>query len=371
MIFVRLILLLGICVTGFVTIECQNCINGAGYCNFGTSYLRCYINNNDAQSIKALLTNCASNSVSFNYIEVYKNYVSNEYANLLVDIELPSNIQSLNIYNNEDQDHIRLTTSSQNTGLTRIYTYAYIELESNDFFAHFTGLQQINMRFVLSREPPSFTNLNYLTYLSMNLVGPITHTLDNGIVSGLTNLVTLYLPYSYFNGIAKGAFRSMNSLLSLSLAYNELTYIEDGALSELSSLERFYLHENEQLTVSDNVFEGLTDLTYLYMDNNPGFPLNALIQARSVVYLYLRYNGYHTLDPYVFQQMDSLKYLYLSDPFVCDCKLQWASLVGQYQLYIQSAVCSDPSDHFSRSTSITTQSLYTNCSLTGYGIHLQ
>ena len=362
MAFVRLILLLGICVAGFVTIECQDCTNGAGYCDYSTSSLKCYINNNDTQLIKVLLTDCTSNNVSFSSIYVYKDYVSNEYANLLLDIELPSNIQSLYINNYQDQDHIRLTTSSQNAALTIIYTEAYIELESNDFFTHFTGLQNINMDYVLSREPPSFTNLVSLTYLSMNLVGPVTHVLDDGIVSGLINLVTLSLPNSYFNGIAKGALSGMNSLTKLDLRKNELAYIEDEALSELSSLERFYLHDNEQLSVSDNVFEGLTDLTYLYLDNNPGFPLNALIQAKSVVYLYLRYNGYHTLDPYVFQQMDSLNYLYLSDPFICDCKLQWISLVNQYQLDIRQGVCSESVDPFPRL--ITTQGLYTNCSQT-------
>ena len=220
------------------------------------------------------------------------------------------------------------------------------------------------MSYVLSREPPSFTNINDLTYLRMYLVGPVIHTLDEGIVSELTNLVSLHLPFSYFNGIAKGAFRGMNKLTYLNLAYNKLAYVEDGALSELSSLEDLYLHGNELVSVPDNVFEGLTDLTLLYLDNNPGFPSNALVQADSVISLYLRYNEYHTLDPYVFQQMDSLRYLDISDPFVCDCKLQWTSLVEQYQVYIQSAVCSEISDHFSRSTSITTQSLYTNCSQT-------
>ena len=147
MIVLSLILLLGICVR--VTIESQDCTNAAGYCYYSGSYLQCYINNNDNQSIKELLNTCASNSASFYYIYVYKNYVSNEYANLLVDIELPSNIQSLNIYNNEDQDHIRLTTSSQNAGLTSIYTNAYIELESNDFFTYFTGLKYIYMRWYI------------------------------------------------------------------------------------------------------------------------------------------------------------------------------------------------------------------------------
>ena len=200
MAIVRLILLLGICVTGFVTIECQDCSNEAGYCYYYSNYLHCYINNNDTQSIKALLRDC-SNSASFDYIYVYKNYVSSEYANLLIDFEFPSNILTLNIYNYQDKDHIRLTTFSQNTALTRIYTYTYIELDSNDFFTHFTGLQQIQMSYVLSKKPPSFSNLNSLTYLNMYIVGPVTQSLDDGIVNGLTNLVWLSLRNSYFNGI--------------------------------------------------------------------------------------------------------------------------------------------------------------------------
>ena len=190
MTLVRLILLLGICVTGFVTIECVDCSNEAGYCDFYTPYLSCYITTNNTQSIKALLRDCSSNNDSLVNLYVFKNYVSNEYGNLLIDIELPTNIRYLFIDNSQDQDHIRLTTFSQNTGLTGIYTSSYIELETNNLFTHFTALQHIYCSYVLSREPPSFTNLLSLTYLRINLVGPVTHSLDEGIVSGLTNLVS-------------------------------------------------------------------------------------------------------------------------------------------------------------------------------------
>ena len=203
---VKLILLLGICVTGFVTIECVDCSNEAGYCDFYTSDLSCGITANDTESIKTLLRNCSSNSASLDYLYVYKNYVSNEYGNLLIDIELPTNIQYLSIDNFQDEDQIRLTTFRQNTGLTRIYASSYIELESNNFFTHFTALQKIELGYVLSREPLSFTNLLSLTFLRVNLVGPVTQALDEGIVSGLTNLVFLDLQNSYFNGITEGAF---------------------------------------------------------------------------------------------------------------------------------------------------------------------
>ena len=151
----------------------------------------------------------------------------------------------------------------------------------------------------------------------------------------------------------------MNKLTYLYLTNSELAYIEDGALRDLSSLKQLHLDGNKLQFVSDNVFEGLTDLTLLYLNDNPEFPLTALIQAKSVIELYLSQNGYHTLEPYVFQQMDSLRYLYLSDPFVCDCDLRWTSLVGQYGLNILNGVCDN---HFSRS--ITSVTLYTNCSQT-------
>ena len=345
--------------TGFVTIECVVCSNEVGYCSFYSYYLKCYITNNDTQSIKALLRDCSSNSSSLFRLDVYKNYVSNEYGNLLIDIELPTNIRYLFIYNTLNQDHIRLTTFSQNTGVTYIYSSSYIELESNNFFTHFTALQVIQMEYVLSREPPSFTNLLSLTLLRISLVGSVTHALDKGIVSGLTNLVTLTIHKSYFNGITEGTFRNLNKLKYLDLTNNELAYIEDDALRNLSSLKQIHLSQNNIQIVSDNVFEGLTDLTRLDLSNNPEFPLTALIQAKSVIQLYLHSNGYHTLDSYVFQQMNSLTNLYLSDPFVCDCDLRWTSLVGQYGLNIRDGYCDD---HFSRS--ITSISLYINCSQT-------
>ena len=74
----------------------------------------------------------------------------------------------------------------------------------------------------------------------------------------------------------------------------------------------------------------------------------------------LPYNGYQTLDPYVFQQMDSLVFIYLSDPFECNCNLQWTSLMKQYGRYIGSGVCSETEDHFSRL--ISNHLYYTNCS---------
>ncbi|KAI6647891.1 Fibrillin-2-like [Oopsacas minuta] len=371
-------------------VEAVDCSNGAGYCNYGSSYLQCYITNNETQVIKSLLSYCSGQSTVFSTIYVYKNYVSTVYGNLIIDIELASNIQYLRIYNYEDRDNIRLTTSSQNTGLTRISVSSsyHIQLEAKNFFNYFTGLKYIYLGYCISKETPSFTNLQYLSSLSVRIVGASTRTFDNTIVRELSNLVYLNFYNSDFSSITKGALDGLNSLTYLSFANNKLSIIEDGTFNELSSLLSLYLQNNKlgiiedgtfnelssllQLylqnngikIISNNVFEGLTELTYLNLDENPGFPIEALINTRSLRYVLLQYNEYHTLDPYVFQQMKSPSsiYLYLSDPFICDCRLQWTSMVSQYGVYISNGYCSEPNVFFQKS--ITDPLLYANCSQT-------
>ncbi|KAI6647881.1 Fibrillin-3-like [Oopsacas minuta] len=344
----------------------SDCNNGAGYCDFYSSYLRCYISNNETQFVKSLLSYCSGQSTAFVSIYVYKNYVSTAYGNLIIDIELASNIQYLRIYNYEDQDNIRLTTSSQNTGLTRIGVSSsyHIQLESGNFFNYFTSLKSISMGYCITIETPSFTNLQYLTYLYVR-IGSSTRTFDNTIVRGLSNLIYLRFPNSGISSITKGAFDGLNSLTYLSFEDNKLSIIEDGTFSELSSLERLYLQNNGIKIISNIVFEGLTELTELRLDENPGFPIEALIHTRSLrslEYVNLQYNDYHTLDPYVFQQLKLLSRIYLNNPFICDCRLQWTSIVSQYGINIYNGLCSEPNNFLLKY--ITNPQLYTNCSQT-------
>ncbi|KAI6647886.1 Fibrillin-2-like [Oopsacas minuta] len=348
----------------YAVVEAVDCSNGAGYCDYYSNDLQCYITNNDTQVIKSLLSNCSGQSTAFVTIYIYKNYVSTVYGNLIIDIELASNIQLLNIYNVQDHDNIRLTTSSQNTGLRRITIYSnyHIQLESGNFFNYFTGLKYIFVGYCITKETPSFTNLQYLRSLSVRIVGASTRTFDNTIVRGLSNLVYLRFYNSDFNSITNGALDGLNSLTYLSFDKNKLSSIEDGTFSELSSLLRLYLPNNGIKTASNNGFEGLTQLTYLGLDENPEFPIEALLKSTSVVGLSLQYNDYHTLEPYVFQQMKSLTSIYLNDPFACDCRLQWTSIVSQYGVYIYNGFCSEPNNFLNKD--ISNPQLYTNCSQT-------
>ncbi|KAI6647892.1 EGF-containing fibulin-like extracellular matrix protein 1-like [Oopsacas minuta] len=347
----------------YAVVEAVDCSNGAGYCDYTSSSLSCYITNSETQVIRSLLSYCSGQNTAFVSIYVYKYYVSTVYGNLIIDIELASNIQRLYLKNDEDQDNIRLTTSSQNTGLLHIYVgNDHIQLESKNFFNYFTGLKSILMGYVISKETPSFTNLQYLLYLYVRIIGSSTRTFDNTIVRGLSNLTLLSFPNSGISNITKGALDGLNSLTLLSFENNKLSSIEDGTFSELSSLLELYLQNNGIKSISNNVFEGLTELTELRLDENPGFPIEALIHTRSLESVYLQYNDYHTLDPYVFQQMKSLTSIYLNDPFVCDCRLQWTSIVSQYGINIYNGICSEPNNFLNKD--ISNPQLYTNCSQT-------
>ena len=88
-----------VCLCCCVEVESVFCSNGAGYCNDYTSYISCYMDYSDTQLVKELLRDCSNRSTYFRTLYVYKNYVSNVYGNVLIDIELPSNIRSLTIHN--------------------------------------------------------------------------------------------------------------------------------------------------------------------------------------------------------------------------------------------------------------------------------
>ena len=136
---------------------------------------------------------------------------------------------------------------------------------------------------LISRETPSFTNLQLLTYLDVRLLGTVTHTFDKTIVSGLSNLLVIYFRDSYFNGITEGAFDNMIELKYLYFASNKIKYIEDGVFTNLSCLRSLILSNNGIETVSENVFEGLTELTNLELNQNPLIPIKALLQTRSLI----------------------------------------------------------------------------------------
>ena len=358
--FVKLTIFVTVCMLCYIGIESKRCSREAGYCVGNGTRIDCHIYNNASNNINVLLRDCVRYDQR-DTIWIYKDHVETVHEDLIIELtELSSNIKSLIIASTEDDDKITITASAMNK-LTSITSSYHINIDPM-FFDNYINLQCIDIKYIHTPEPLSFTNLRSLTFLRATIIGSetTTHIFDASVVSGLTNLKMLCLSNSYYHGITNGAFRNMNELTYLNFDSNHLEFIEDGAFSNLTSLKRLYLSNNMMLSnISHKVFQGLTGLTYVYLDNIPGFPIKAFKHTRSLVEIYLRNNGYQTLDSHLFQQMDSLSMLYLDDPFVCNCSLQWTSRVEKYQLQIRDATCADPPSYFKKS--INTGLIYTMC----------
>ena len=338
--------------------------NEAGYCiNYYSYQIRCYITNNDTQSIKTLLSTGSQESTSRYYLFVNKRY-SLDKGNLTLDLEISSNIRYLILHlsYSDNHDQIILKTSTINTKIEYISCNRIVHLESGSFFNQFVGLTSIYFSDVVSTTLPSFIELENLVYLRAKLKFKGNHVLDSSFVSGLSKLRSLNLRDLSFTSITNGAFENMDSLSYLYLDRNKISSIEDGALRGLTYLRYLGLEDNGLRDLSYNAFRGLNQLTFLNLNENPEFPLPALIPLKNLKYLYLNFNNYQTLEPYVFQQLKELTRINMNNPFTCDCNLQWTSQVKQFGLIIYNGYCLDPIDTYGRS--ILNEESYTNCTQT-------
>ena len=360
--YFELIIVVIICMIYYIGIECRICSREAGHCEDNGTSIDCYIDNNASYKINILLRDCVKWDNEQNTIRIYKQYIVEiDDGGFMIELDLlPSNIQTLILASTKDDDKIYIESTQKNYALTRITSQYHVQVDSK-FFDYFSDLQCIDISYIHTNGPLSFTKLSSLTFLRAAIFGTdTTHTFDATVVSGLSNLEMLILSHSYYHGIINGALRDLNKLTYLNFDSNNLRFIEDNAFRNLTSLKRLYLSNNMMLSnISHKVFQGLTGLTYVYLDNIPGFPIKALKHTKSLVEIYLRNNGYQTLNPHVFQQMDSLNVLYLEDPFICNCSLRWTSRVKRYDLLIRDATCSEPSTVYRKP--ITTRYLYREC----------
>ena len=360
-VYAGVLFLFAIYLTFWVEQNYSNYSNEAGYCRNYSYYTRCFITNNDTQSIKSLLNN-GSQGTEYQ-LQVYKRY-NLDKGKLTLDLEIPSNIRSLYLYLSYSNNHeqIILRSSSTNTAIKYMYCNQLVFLESQNFFNQFVRLTRIRFSDLLSTNWPSFSKLDSLRYLTAIIKIGGNQVLDSSYFNDLSNLRSLDLSYSSFASIMEGTFDNMHRLYYLYLDNNQISSLQDAAFRGLTYLRYLSLEDNGLRDVSYDVFRDLNQLTYLNLNENPEFPLSTIIKLQNLRTLNINYNNYQTIEPYVFQQMKRLTSIYMNNPFTCDCSLQWASIVKQFGVYIRNSYCLNPVDTFGMS--ITNEDSYTNCTKT-------
>ena len=349
------------------------CLREAGFCiqYNATNYINCYIfNNNNTRIVTDLLTNCSSTNQRIHTLNVFKNYDSTG-GDLLIEIDLGTQIKNLFIENNADNDYIRLKSlkAPELTYLRFSYVQGRFLLESKNFFNNLPKLKTISSSYtgsyIFSTETPTFTNLHYLTNLELQLfVLNDDKTLNVDMVSGLKNLIQLDLANSNFEKIAPNALKGLPNVQTLNLHNNRITELDDDVFSELANLTVLNLEGNSIKVVTPKAFNGLTNVTSLDLSKNPDFPLEILLKVKEVKDLYLDSNGYTLLSAEIIQQLPKLEYLYLNNPFNCECSMQWAANAIDYGVNIIGAICRSPI--LGVGLPITSLELYFNCSQKSY-----
>ena len=335
------------------TYSCTGGSSNNNYCYYSTCYIYSNVNAGEA------LTYCSNyHSYSSRSVNIYYS------GNINIKLSLSDYVSSIYFYSYTDSV-VTINATKVHSYLTYLnFNYKAYHFDQSSFFSYFPNLIQVSASAYLDfTYPQTFTSLSQLTSLS---VSPPSGSLDwkfeivNDAFRGLSQLKYIELVRGDLLDV-RNAFKGLTSLSHLGLEGNKIQKLEPNMFEDLHSLTHLDLDGNGIKEVSDEAFVGLTALKSLSISGNPLFPLNTLSRLTAVTSLQINYNSYRTLPPDPFEQMQSLSYLYADNPFFCDCSLRWTSVVSQYSLYIQSAYCLEPSKVYR--TSITSTSLYTNCTV--------
>ena len=354
------LILLTVYLPSGLTYSCTGGSSNTNYCNYYNCYI--YSNVNVGETLNYCLTNY--------YYRYYNHYYTDSYVyihysgNINIELNLPSRVISLRFYSYTDSV-VTINSTKVHSHLTYLnFNYKAYHFNQAYFFSYFPSLVSLSASAYLDfTYPQTFTRLSQLTRL---YVSPSSGSLNwkfeivNDAFRGLSQLKYIELVKGDLLDV-RNAFIGLTSLSHLGLEGNKIQKLEPNMFKDLHSLTYLDLDGNGIKEVSDEAFVGLTALKSLSISGNPLFPLNTLSRLTAVTSLQINYNSYRTLPPDPFEQMQSLRYLYADNPFFCDCSLRWTSVVSQYSLSIQSAYCLEPSKVYR--TSITSTSLYTNCTV--------
>jgi len=170
------------------------------------------------------------------------------------------------------------------------------------FFRHLTSLQKLN--------------------LQGNKLEMFTVKSDE-----LPQLVSLDLSFNQLTNIPPSLVNHLPNMEVLNLSNNPLVILETGAISNLTHLQQLYLNYMTKLTVVKT--DAITNLPQLQTlefhscHNLQTLEVNAFHILPSLVNIDLHSNALDSLDPSLIE-FEQLQHLNLhSNPWNCDCNLEW------------------------------------------------
>ena len=175
-----------------------------------------------------------------------------------------------------------------------------------------TGTMDLSNRGITSLKPGDLTGLTNL--VTVFLSGNALTGLPDGIFGDLTNLQKLYLYGNDFQTLTDGVFEGLANLSNLNLSCNGLQTLPGEIFDGLANLEVLNLSCNDLQTLPGEIFEGLTSLENLYLYDNDfqTLPNGIFDDLANLRYLFLYDNNFQTLPGGIFEDLLNLRNLYLN-----------------------------------------------------------
>ena len=175
-----------------------------------------------------------------------------------------------------------------------------------------TGTMDLSNRGITSLKPGDLTGLTNL--VTVFLTGNALTGLPDGIFGDLTNLQKLYLYGNDFQTLTDGVFEGLANLSNLNLSCNDLQTLPGEIFDGLANLEVLNLSCNDLQTLPGEIFEGLTSLENLYLYDNDfqTLPNGIFDDLANLRYLFLNNNNFQTLPGGIFEDLLSLRNLHLN-----------------------------------------------------------
>ena len=321
--------------------------------------VQCYVKSMNGTAVSEGIFTCSHRPTLFIYVSSGPSIQLDLRISNSVDVHFSSNLPA-------ETSTVVLRASSISSSVTSILhsNVIFDFTGSTNFTEYFPNLLTVNFKNPIYSQLPSFsenTKLTSITVTGALLPTGVDYSISIGFISGLTQLRGFEWTDSSVTSIIPGAFSNLPQLTSLKLSNNNINHLRQFTFQgdNLPTLYYLWLIGNNISQVDEPAFDSLS-LNTLFLDSNPFFPLESLVNIRSLQYLTLADNGYTYLSPELFYNLDFIAFNLKNNPFNCTCDLQWTNIahISSFISFVD-AICETPPQF--RGLEITNSTPYANC----------